>query len=255
MKISVITVVRNNPQVAEAVASVLAQKGVKVESLVIDGASTDGTLKALKPFRMRARIFSGPDKGIYDAMNKGLAQATGAVVGFLNADDLYQDASVLAEVARVFQDPKIQVAFGDLVFVGADDISRVRRYWRSRPYRAHDFERGWMPAHPTFFARRGAFKRFGGFDLRYGLAADYDLMLRFLAVHQLPSRHIPRVLVRMRTGGASTLSLGAHLRHNRAAWQAAKDRGLMVGPLAWFMLRKAGSKLIQWIRRPAWNTA
>jgi glycosyltransferase involved in cell wall biosynthesis len=255
MRISVITVVKNDPRVAGAVGSVLGQKGVRVESIVADGASTDGTLAALQPFRRRIHLLRGADKGIYDAMNKGLARARGDVVGFLNADDLYQDDQVLADVARAFSEREVQVVFGDLVFVAAADPSRVERYWRSRPYRAHDFERGWMPAHPTFFARRSAFKRLGGFQPRYGLAADYELMLRFLAVHRLPSRHLARILVRMRSGGASTLSLVSHLRHNRAAWRAAKDHRIHVGPLAWFILRKAGGKLLQWVRRPAQASA
>jgi len=250
VKISVITVVRNNPQVAGAVRSALGQKGVRVESLVIDGASTDGTLAALEPLKKRIRLFSGKDKGIYDAMNKGLAKASGDVVGFLNADDIFQDEKVLADVAASFKDRKVQAVYGDLVFVDALDALRVRRFWRSRPYVVGDFTRGWMPAHPTFYARRSAFRKLGGFELDYGLAADYELMLRFLETGGLLSRYVPRIFVRMRSGGASNVSWGAHLRHNRDAWRAARDHGLGVGPFAWFLMRKAGGKLRQFFVRP-----
>lgn len=247
---SIVTVVRNNPQVAEAVASVLAQQGTGgVASIVIDGASTDGTLAALEPLRPRlARLVSEPDRGIYDAMNKGLALAEGDIVGLLNADDLYADDQVLARVARAFADPAVEACYGDLVYVRADDPARVLRYWRSGPPRPAAFPWGWMPPHPAFFVRRSVYERLGRFDTRYRIAADYEFMLRVLLKHRLAAAYIPEVLVRMRAGGASNGSLRAILRANAECRQAYRDLGLPCTPL--FTPLKLARHALQLLQRP-----
>lgn len=247
---SLITVVRNNPLVAEAVASVLGQKYEgRLEAIVIDGASTDGTLAALAPLRHRlAHLVSEPDQGIYDAMNKGLRLATGDIVGLLNADDLYQDEQVLARVARAFEDPAVAVCYGDLVYVRSADPSKILRYWHSGPPRPTAFQWGWMPPHPTFFVRRHVYDRLGHFDLRYRIAADYEFMLRVLLKHRLQATYIPEVLVRMRAGGASNGSLQGILRANAECRRAFRDLGLPCTPL--FTPAKLARHAAQLFQRP-----
>lgn len=233
LSFSLITVVRNNPQVGGALASIFRQRHEgALESIVIDGASTDGTLAALEALRPRiARLVSEPDEGIYDAMNKGLRLAGGDVVGLLNADDVYQDDQVLSRVARAFEDPSVEACYGDLVYVRKEDPSRIVRYWRSGPPAPESFRWGWMPAHPTFFVRRGIYERHGLFDTRFRIAADFELMLRLLGRHRVKAAYIPEVLVRMRAGGTSGGSLGAIWRANAECRQAFRDLGLPSGPL------------------------
>lgn len=248
--ISLITVVRNNPQVAQAVASGLDQAYAgRIESIVIDGASTDGTLAALASLRGRiAHLVSEPDKGIYDAMNKGLGLATGDLVGLLNADDLYQDAQVFSRIARAFEDPAVEVCYGDLVYVRSEDPSKVLRYWRSGPPRPEAFQWGWMPPHPTLFVRRSVYDRLGLFDTRYCIAADYEFMLRILLKHRLKAAYLPEVLVRMRVGGASNGSLKGIIRANAECRRAFRDLGLPCTPL--FTPAKLARHAVQLLRRP-----
>ena len=204
-----ITAVYNRHQtVGQALDSVLSQSYPAVESIVIDGASTDGTLAVLESYRPRLGVLiSERDQGIYDALNKGLTHATGDVVGFLHADDVYEDREVLAKVAVAFRDPSVDAVYGDLVYVRHDDISKVIRYWKSGPYDHAALSRGWMPPHPTFYVRRSVYERLGGFNTRYRIAADYDTVLRFLAVGKIGVAYVPEVLVRMRVGGISNRSL------------------------------------------------
>lgn len=204
-----ITAVYNRHQtVGQALDSVLSQSYPAVESIVIDGASTDGTLAVLESYRPRLGVLiSERDQGIYDALNKGLTHATGDVVGFLHADDVYEDREVLAKVAVAFREPSVDAVYGDLVYVRHDDISKVIRYWKAGPYDHAALSRGWMPPHPTFYVRRSVYERLGGFNTRYRIAADYDTVLRFLAVGKIGVAYVPEVLVRMRVGGISNRSL------------------------------------------------
>jgi glycosyltransferase involved in cell wall biosynthesis len=250
MKFSIITVVRNAAgTIAQCIESVAAQRHADVEHLVIDGASTDGTLQVVERYRSRlSRIVSEPDKGIYDAMNKGIALATGDVVGFLNADDAYADDEVLSDVAERFADPAIDAAYGDLVYVAASDFRRVVRYWRSGEFRPGSYRQGWMPAHPTFFVRRRVYQAFGGFDLSYRLQSDFDLTTRFLEVRRIRAAYLPRVLVRMRTGGATNRSVCNVIRGNIEAYRSCKKNALPVSPF--FVVRKLLSRVPQFLSKP-----
>lgn len=232
-RFSIVTVVRNDPRVAQAVQSVLEQKfDGSLEYIVVDGASTDGTHAALEPFKSRLNtIVSEPDRGIYDAMNKGLALTTGDVVGFLNADDRYAHAEVLARVARAFKDPDLQACFGDLAMLSQGEGANVLRCWRSSPFRPGAFNRGWMPPHPTFFARKEVYSRLGGFRPEFRIAADFELMLRFLEKHRIHSTHIPEVLIHMRAGGASNGSIGRIARANVECRRAFEANELPCSPL------------------------
>jgi glycosyltransferase involved in cell wall biosynthesis len=204
VRITVVTPVLDRARVvSDCLFSVRGQTHSDVEHVVVDGGSTDGTLEAVRSgLRPGGRLLTGPDRGLYDALNKGIAAATGEVVGTLGADDVYAGPEVLARVARALDDSGADVLHGDLLYVRADLRSVVRR-WRSSPFRPGRFLRGWMPPHPTFFARRELFEQLGGYDLRLRIAADYELMLRFLEHHRLRSHYLPETLVTMRTGGVS----------------------------------------------------
>lgn len=250
MKVSVITVVRNNAEtIEETIRSVAAQDYRGIEHIIVDGCSTDGTTDVIKRHLATVTTYiSEPDKGIYDAMNKGIRLATGDVVGFLNADDVYVHSGVIARVVEVIQGASAEACYADLVYVSPDDPKRVVRYWKSRPYEDGLFENGWMPAHPTFFANRAVYERLGGFDLAFKRQADFELTMRFLAVHKIPSVYIPELLVRMRTGGLSNNSLSGIWKGNIEAYRACKKHNLPITPL--FIARKLISRLPQFFTRP-----
>jgi glycosyltransferase involved in cell wall biosynthesis len=248
--ISVVTAVRNRRAiVAQALDSVLSQSHPEIDPIVVDGASTDGTTEVLESYRNRLSVLvSEPDTGIYDALNKGLRLARGDVVGFLHADDLMAHGDVLSRIGAAFEDPRVDAVYGDLVYVRQDDTSKIVRYWKAGNYQAGALSRGWMPPHPTFYARREAYQRLGSFDTRYRIAADYDLMLRFLSADGFRVRYIPDVLVRMRTGGISNGSLRSIVRKSREDYLIARRNG--VGGLL-TIARKNVSKVRQFLHEDA----
>lgn len=250
MRLSVITVCRNaRGTIEQALSSVHRQSYRPLEHIVIDGASTDGTLDVLRARQAGiARLVSEPDPGLYHAMNKGIALATGDYLGFLNADDIYADAEVLARVAHVLQAGNCDAAYGDLVYVRQDDPIVVVRYWRSGPYAAGRVERGWMPAHPTFFVRTALLRKLGGFDTRYRFQADYELMVRLFLKERISSAYVPEVLVRMRVGGHTNRSLRNVYLGNLEAYRACVDNRVRVSPF--FVLLKLLSRLPQFFARP-----
>jgi glycosyltransferase len=248
MKFSVVTAVYNNREtIAQALDSALAQDHPNVELIVIDGGSTDGTLQVLQGYADRlAVLVSEPDRGIYDALNKGIERASGEVVGFLHSDDLFADTAVLSRLAAAFADPAVDAAYGDLLYVSKDDPSRVVRTWRSDAFSATRLARGWMPPHPTFYVRRAVYQRLGGYDTTYRIAADYDCVLRLLGRGGVNAAYIPEILVKMRVGGASNRSLKNILQKSREDYRALRVNGVGgIAALAWKNL----SKLPQFLRR------
>ena len=245
MKFSIVTVCYNSATtIRDAVDSVLSQVGVALEYIAIDGGSTDGTLEILRSYGDRlVRLVSEPDEGIYDAMNKGVALATGDVVGILNSDDFYADTSVLADVSAAFADDSIDCVYGDLDYVNAENTARVVRAWRSGEMTPGAFRRGRHPAHPAFFVRRSVYDRVGGFNLDLKIAADYEFMLRVLEKHRLRSVYLPKVLVKMRMGGTSNASIINIAKSNLQCWKAWRQNGLGLSPLP--LLRKLFFKLKQ----------
>lgn len=243
LTISVITAVFNRVHtVGQAMASVQAQTWSDVQHIVIDGGSTDGTLAVLQgQWERLAVLVSERDAGIYDALNKGLALATGDVVGFMHSDDYYADNQVLAAVALSFADPAVDAVYGDLDYVAQGDGKHVVRRWRPGVCTLPRLQRGWMPPHPTLFVRRKVIEQWGGFDTSLRIAADYEAVLRYFVRGQIRSAYIPRVLVKMRLGGASNGSLGRILRKTREDYRAMQLNG--VGgftALAWKNLSKLG---------------
>ncbi|MBK8227045.1 MAG: glycosyltransferase [Flavobacteriales bacterium] len=276
MKVSLITVCRNvAPVIAETLDSVLSQTHPDIELIVIDGASTDGTVEILERYRKSAQgllrnegtlrtetagsrggdpaevsgkrgidiLVSEPDKGIYDAMNKGLARATGEVIGFVNAGDLLMTPDTIAQIVGAFQRSHAEAVYGDIIMVDEKDIYRVHRTWLSGTYHRENFRKGWMPPHVGTFIRKSVYDRFGHFNTDLRIGADYEILLRFLYKHQVPTVHLREVLVRFRLGGMSNGNLKLILRANREVRRSWAINGLNAPPL--LVTRKLWSKVLQ----------
>ena len=215
MKISIITATYNSGKtLRDTLESVLSQTYGDFEHLIIDGGSSDNTLDIVKEYEPRyvgrLRWISERDRGIYDAMNKGIALATGEVVGILNSDDFYTSPEALTEVAMMMADRTIDAVYGDVHYVKDGQLGKCVRYYTSRPFHRRWMRFGFMPAHPSFYCRRSVYERYGGFDLSYKVAADFENLLRLLFVHRISTRYIPLDFVTMRTGGASSSGLRSH---------------------------------------------
>jgi glycosyltransferase involved in cell wall biosynthesis len=252
VKISIVTVSYNSASVLEeCLKSVSAQSHDETEHIVIDGASTDGTSKVLNAWRgALAAVVSEPDGGIYEAMNKGVRYAQGEVVGFLNSDDIYEGPDVLKCVARLFsKDPKLEACYADLLYTDQADISRVVRYWQSGEFSLGQFSKSWCPPHPTFFVRRSVYERFGTFNLTYRIAADVELMMRFLEVHRIRVCYVPEVWVRMRMGGTTNRSIRNIWAQNREIQLALRSHGLSSNRVSFFGY-KLFSRCRQFFQRP-----
>ena len=228
MKISVITVCFNSAAtIRDTIESVLSQRYSNLEYIIVDGGSTDNTMAIVNEYGDRiARMVSEPDRGIYDAMNKGVALATGDVVGFLNADDFYADADCVSDIAREITEAQVDSVFCDLVFVRPDNLEKVVRYYNSGNFHPGKFARGWMPAHPTFYCKKACYDQYGGYQIDYKIAADYELLTRFLYTNRVSYHYFPRVLVKMRTGGASTQSLRSNWILNQEILRACRENNI-----------------------------
>ncbi|MBP9179226.1 MAG: glycosyltransferase [Bacteroidia bacterium] len=222
MKVSVITVCYNSASTIEdTVRSVLNQDYPQLEYIVIDGASKDGTLGILQKYKSGiSKLISEPDEGMYHALNKGIEIATGDVIAFLHADDVYAFPGVISGVAEKMKDS--DALYGDLVYVQQSAINKISRYWKSGHYFAGSFKWGWMPPHPSFFVRKEVYNKFGTFNTQLRSAADYELMLRFIHKYGVEPVYWPEILVKMRSGGKSNVTMANRLQANkedRKAWQ------------------------------------
>ena len=206
MKISIITVVRNNQEtIKDAIDSVLSQTYQNIEYIIIDGASIDGTVKIVQSYGDKITKFvSESDKGLYDAMNKGIVLATGNVIGILNSDDLYVDEFVIEKVVKKFSKDQVDSIYADLVYVKSGNLDKTVRYYDSSKFDLLKFAYGWMPAHPTFFVKKEIYEKYGVFRTDLKVAADFDMLIRFLYTHKISYSYMQDVLVKMRIGGVST---------------------------------------------------
>lgn len=222
MKISVVTASYNSEAtISFTIESFLKQDHPDKEMLVIDGASRDATLKIVESFGSDAiRVFSEKDNGVYDAMNKGFRLFQGDAVGFLNSDDTFHDSSALGDIAAALQDADI--AYGDLNMVTDHRTKRLVRLWRGGTFKRYSFQLGWVPPHPTFYMRREVAQQVGDYDLRYVTTADYDYMLRALALNDFRARYIPRVIADFQMGGISTSGWRVTLRGNLECLQSRR---------------------------------
>ena len=234
MKISIITISYNSSQtIAETIQSVLRQDYEAVEYIIIDGQSTDNTDEIIRSYCDRiSNYISEKDNGIYDAMNKGIQNANGDIIGFLNADDLYARNNILSKVVQIFKEKNIDSCYGDLVYVDGNDKNKVIRYWKSGFFDRSKFQFGWMPPHPTFFVKKKIYKKYGLFNTDLDIASDYELMLRFLFKNGISTHYIPDVLVKMRIGGVSNKSLKNLIRKTTQDYMAWKLNNMKGAALA-----------------------
>jgi len=227
MKISIITVVRNGKEtIQDAINSILNQTYSDIEYIIIDGTSQDGTIEIIQSYSDKiAKFISEPDNGLYDAMNKGIALATGDIIGILNSDDFYIDEHVIQKVVDRFESLHVDSLFADLVYVKSNNLEKTVRYYDSSKFHPSKFAYGWMPAHPTFFVRREVYKKYGSFRTDLKIAADFDILIRFLYTHSISYHYMKEVIIKMRLGGVST-SFNSIWINNLEVLKVCKDNGI-----------------------------
>ncbi len=230
MKISIITATYNSEKtVKDTIESVLSQKHKDIEYIIIDGDSNDSTVSIVKSYGNKiTKFISEPDKGIYDAMNKGISLATGDIVGILNSDDIFFNDEVLVSVNDVFKNTETDVLYGDIVYVDKYDVGKVVRHWISRECKPKDMLKGWHPPHPSFFVKKSLYNKCGVFDLSFRISADFELMLRFIEKCKARTKYLKKTLVKMRMGGASNNSIKNIIIGNMNCLRAFQKNGLRI---------------------------
>ena len=231
MKISILTATYNSAKtLRDTMESVLRQNYKEYEYIIIDGASRDATLDIVKEyepkFEGRLKYTSESDKGIYDAMNKGIKMATGDIIGILNSDDFYTSDDALQRIAEAFEHNDIDATYGDIHYVNDDDLTKMVRYYSSAVFKRPFMRYGLMPAHPSFYCKREVYEKYGSFDTSYRIAADFENLLRLIFIHRIKTLYIPKDFVTMRTGGASTAGFASRRKIMRDHLKAMKNNGV-----------------------------
>jgi len=246
VKVSIITATYNSAAtIIDTLKSLEAQTYKDIEYIIVDGASKDDTLDIIQANSSHvSKVISEPDKGIYDALNKGIKAATGDVVGFLHSDDLFASNRAIEDIVKQFHISNSDAVYADLEYVSKDDISKVVRLWKSGEYSKKQLKKGWMPPHPTFYMKRDLYVKYGTFDLTFKIAGDYDSLLRYLWVNNISMSYIPKVLLKMRVGGASNRSLKNIIQKTKEDIRALKSNNV---PSLRAILWKNLSKIPQFI--------
>ena len=253
LKISIITSVYNNKEtIKDAIDSVLSQTYKNIEYIVVDGASSDGTVEVVQGYGDKISTFvSEKDKGIYDGLNKGLSLATGDFIAFLHSDDIYASDTIIEEVSQVFEnDESLDGVYGDLIYTPKNDTSKVLRYWKSKDFDISLLAKGWMPAHPTLFLKKEVYNKYGGFDLGFKIAADYDFMLRILK-GGIKVKYLSEVLYKMRVGGESNKSIKNIMLKSKEDLKALKKNN--IGGIYTLIIKNL-SKIKQFINNKKLNS-
>jgi len=224
MKVSIITATYNSEAFLEqTILSVLQQTYPNIEYIIVDGGSTDGTLEIINKHKSKLSHFiSEKDDGIYHALNKGIALATGDVIGFLHSDDFYISDTVIEHIVNAFATKNTDAVYANLYFIDKNNTEKITRKWQSGDYSPNSFVNGWMPPHPTLFIKKEVYKIFGAFNLEFKTSADYELMLRFIHKHQIKLAYLNEFIIKMRIGGQSTASVNNRVKANledRKAWE------------------------------------
>ncbi len=249
MKVTLITATYNSEKyLEECILSVINQQYKNIEHIIIDGKSKDGTLAIIKKYESKiARWISETDRGMYDAINKGMEMATGDIIGILNSDDMLDSEEVIGWIVNAFEEKKVDSIYGDLEYVDATDTNKIYRIWKGKEYKRSLFHMGWMPAHPTFYFRTELFKKYGGYENHYYSAADYEFMARYLYKYRISSYYLPKLIVKMRRGGQSNRNWRQRFRANRRDYLAMKKNNI---PFAFFVsILKPLSKLHQYYKK------
>ncbi len=247
MKISIITSVFNNKeQIANAIDSVLSQTYKNIEYIVIDGASTDGTIDVIKSYGDKIDIFvSEKDEGIYSGLNKGIQLASGDIIGFLHSDDFYLHDNILEMVVEKFKRRKCDGVYGDLIYVDKNDTNRIVRHWNSGKFEYNKLKKGWMPPHPAFFLKKSVYEEFGLYDTNFKISADYNFILKVLSSNKIKVCYLPNVLYVMRLGGASNKNLKNLIRKSKEDLRALRLNN--IGNI-FSLLKKITSKIPQFFK-------
>jgi len=248
MKISIITVCYNSAETIEAtIESVISQDYKDIEYIIVDGGSLDGTLDILKKYRDQIhKYISEPDYGIYDAMNKGINLATGDIVATLNSDDIYADKTIISTMVDYIKSNALDAAYGDLAYIDRDNADHVTRFWKPGEYNKGAFSHGWVIPHPTFFCRKEIYEKYGYFNDKFQVAADFELLLRFVEKHQINLGYLPKLIVKMRTGGKANVLRGI-IRGNYEIIRSFRLNDLRLSP--WFFIVKPITKISQLFTR------
>lgn len=236
MKVSLVTAAYNSVATLEdTMKSVLAQTYADIEYIIIDGASSDGTQELIRKyepkFEGRMKWISEKDRGIYDAMNKGIRMATGEVVGILNSDDFFTSTDVIARMVSAFDSPSIDAVYGDIHFIRDGQPDKCIRYYSSRHFSPMWLRFGFMPAHPSFYCRREIFEKAGLYKTDYAIGSDYEMMVRLFLVNHIRARYVPMDFVTMRTGGASTRNVKSRLQLIKDDVRGCRENGVYTNPL------------------------
>lgn len=243
LKVSIITATYNSSKtIIDTINSVNNQTYPNIQHFIIDGLSTDNTLELIKSSNFKGEIHSEKDRGIYDAMNKGIALSNGDIIGILNSDDFYADSTAIENVVSLFEETNCDAVYADLIYVDAENTSIVKRIWKSGSYNKANFLKGWMPPHPTFYVKKELYTKYGNFNISLSSAADYELMLRFLFKHGAKPAYLEKVLVHMRVGGKSNVSIKNRIFANLEDRKAWKMNGLIPNWYTLFLkpIRKLG---------------
>ena len=234
MKVSIITATLNSSKyLTDCINSVAGQNYRNIEHIIIDGKSTDGTVKIIRQHSKHITLWvSETDKGMYDAINKGISMATGDIIGILNSDDMLASADSIRSIVDCFESTGTDSVYGDLVYVDPKNTQKILRYWKGDPYKRSRFRYGWMPAHPTFYMKRELVEKFGPYENHYYTAADYEFMARYLYLHKVSAQYIDTMLVKMRSGGISNVTFKSRLRANRRDFLAMKKNKI---PFSFFV--------------------
>ncbi len=249
MKISIITVTYNSAETVEqTIQSVLSQDYANLEYIIVDGVSTDDTINIVNRYANKiSKIVSEKDQGLYDALNKGIALATGDIIGFIHSDDFYTNKYVISKYAETFKNSKADAVYSDLYYVDKNNTNKIIRTWKSGNYTENSFLYGWMPPHPTFFVKKNIYQQFGHFNTNFKSAADYELMLRFIFKHKIKLAYLMEFTVKMRVGGKSNVSLKNRLFANTEDRKAWEINGL--NPYFFTLYLKPLRKIVQFFRR------
>lgn len=250
MKISVITATYNSEAtIKDTLESVNAQTYPDIEHIIVDGASKDNTLDLVKKYGKRVSlIISEPDKGIYDAMNKGIKAATGDIVGILNSDDFFADNDVIAKIVKEFIDnPELEGVYTNLYYVKQDDPDIIVCHWVSEPFKERSFFKGWHPPHPTLYMRKSVYEKYGLFDLNFSLAADFELMLRYFERYKIKTKYLPITSIRMRLGGATSKNWENVKKQNIECMEAFRANQFKAPVL--YPIYRLMPKLLQFLKR------
>ena len=228
MKISLITVTYNSEKyLSDCIESVQKQDYHHIEHIIVDGNSKDNTVAIIKKYESKiTKWISEPDGGMYDAINKGMLMATGEVIGILNSDDMLASDDVISHIVKTFEQQNVDSLFGDLLYVDQENTNKIYRVWKGKTYHRNLFKTGWMPGHPTFYIKKSLTDKYGGYESHYYTAADYEFMARYLYQHKISSFYLPKLIVKMRRGGASNTSIKQRLRANRRDYLAMKKNNI-----------------------------